>query len=125
MGLLDMAGESRFLTELRFTGTSINATGATTPVAAQGAGTHIAVYFLRVVLTTSTAGYIETFVREATSTAMFRSAAIGTVGAVTLVQALDNPWVLSTNTALQFVSTISAASTPGAELMVGYRVWTR
>jgi len=38
MGLLDMAGESRFLTELRFTGTSINATGATTPVAAQGAG---------------------------------------------------------------------------------------
>ena len=107
-----------------FTATTFSATGATSLVAAPGAGYHIAVDGLRVVPTVDTSSDQDISFRSpdtTTATLMFRSLSTLTDTASWFSADLQTPWVLPTNSALQAVLSITAASTPGAYVEGRYR----
>lgn len=109
-----------------FTSASLAATGATFVVAAPGTGVHVAVDAIRVVITTDTAADHDLFVRDGVSgNPMFRTISAQTNSAMPLDKELEYPWILSSNTALQFVCSITAQSTPGAMVEVRFRRFTR
>ena len=107
-------------------------TGATTLVAAPAAGSAIAVDAITVTYTTDTTGRMDVYARQsdaAAATGMFRTFSNMTLSAannsVGLNAELAIPWMLDTATSLQFVLSVSAASTPGVSISVRYRIFTR
>lgn len=120
MALLDLVSASLPLA----TGLSITATGATSLVAAPGAGRQIAVQTMRVYLMTTTTGQVETAFLDGTTTATPMFNAIGiSLGAATLDRDMQaSPWFLATNSALLFRCSVSAASTPTARVEVIYQI---
>lgn len=97
-----------------YTSSTISATGATTLVAAPGAGQRLAVHMLRVVLMTTTAGQVQ----SEFNASMFWNAGFS-VGTLPLDRDLQaSPWALDTDTALTFACTVSAASTPSLRVEV-------
>jgi len=119
----------------QFTSTSVGATGSTNVVSAPGAGNALAIDSIRIFISTDTAGENDTFLRASSltalsvtassSNAMFRTLYSQTQTTLALDTQLSEPWILDTNTALVFALTISAASTPGAQVEVRYRILTR
>ena len=99
-----------------YTLTTVTATGATTLVAAPGAGQRIVVHNLRVYLLTNTTSQVESDFNGPGG--MFFSQGLS-IGTAPLSADLDgSPWALDTNTALTFACTLSAASTPTIRVQV-------
>ena len=102
-----------------WTTTAIAATGATTLVAAPGTNAALYVDSLRVVSLTTTTALVEFSFGDTTTVGHFFGAGTG-IGTI-LDLHFPKPWQLSTNSALSFAATVSAASTPTLRVTVRVR----
>lgn len=119
MAILDLVSASL----PRWTASSIGATGATSLVAAPGAGKQIAVQAVRVWGMTNTTGQVQGAFLDGTTTAQ-RLWHVGiSLGAAFIDRDLQAaPWFLDTNSALQYACTVSASSTPTLFVEVCFQV---
>lgn len=94
----------------RQTTSAITATGATTLVNAISTNTSILVDHLRVISLTATTGFVEFSFGDTTTVGHY----FGAGNAVGELLSIDfsEPWRLETNSALIFLASIGAASTP-------------
>lgn len=104
------------------TATSMGATGATTLVAAPGAGSRLAIDRIRVYLATNTTGLVEMSFREGASGSLKYRTYGNSIGTAPLSVDFTNPWILDTATAFQAVCSVTAASTPTVYIDVSYRI---
>ena len=108
------------------TQTTIGGTGATTMVAAPGAGKSIVLDMFRIQFRTDTTADIECFFRgDTTGSGRFRTLTNLTSTAMPIFVQLEQPWILPSNSVLQFVLSVTAASTPAADIEVTYRILTQ
>jgi hypothetical protein len=118
--------DAAFTTLPLLTTSTIKATGATTLVAAPGAGKSICVFMVGGNNQTNSTGYAELALQEgAGGTLRFReyNNSLGTHFMDR--NFLETPWILDTNTAFLVVASVTAASSPGAEITVQYRIIDR
>lgn len=117
--------ERNYTTRTLYTSATMAATGATTLVAAPGGDISIVVHSLHVLLNTTTTGRQEVSFREGAGGALrYRSHGIS-LGTIIFQKEFNIPWIIDTNTAFLSVLSITAASTPGAEVTVGFRLLDR
>lgn len=108
------------------TSSSFSDTGATTLVAAPGAGKAIAVHHLFAVPITTTAGFNDLSFRNNGTTTGIRmwtgNWALSAGSSIVNKDFGQNPWILDPNVGLQAVLSLTAASTPSVTLNVVYRI---
>ena len=121
MGLLDNNGTGRPLATV----TSFVDTGATSLVAAPGAGLAIAVSHVHAMPITTTAGLNDlSFRNNGTTTGlrMFTGAFALSAGSAIINQTFDPPWVLDANVPFMAVLSLTTASTPTVYINVRYQI---
>ena len=99
-----------------YTVTTVTATGATTLVAAPGAGQRIVVHGLRVYLLTNTTQLVESEFNGTPGMFFSQGNSLGT--SPLNIDLTGSPWALADNAALTYACTLSAASTPTLRVQV-------
>lgn len=99
-----------------YTNTTVTATGATTLVAAPGAGQRLVIHHLRVYLLTNTTQQVESEFNGPPGMFFSQGNSIGTMPLN--VDLTASPWAMDTNTALTFAATLGANSTPTIRVQV-------
>lgn len=122
MGLL----ENRYTTLPLFTASTIKATGATNLVSAPTAGKSVVILDVHLNNQTTTTGFQELSLREGASGPLLYRAYAQTANQNIYQKSWrDNPWILDTATAFVAVCSVTAASSPGLEITVMYRILDR
>ena len=118
--------ENAFTTLPLFTTTTIKATGATTLVGSVGANLSVVILDINVNNQTNTTGYMEMTFREgAAGTLHYRMYSPSTGANVFQKSFQMEPWILDTNASFYAVMSVTAASSPAAEVTVMYRILDR